>query len=478
MAEEPLPPLSAAELAELDAQYKPFPSFAEWPPKVGREELWNRDREDFRAIAEESEGVDLARAQEVALRTAAFDTGAIEGLYPTDRGLTFTVATQAAAWEQEVVERDADALELFKAQLEAFEMVLDLATSKFPKLTQSWIRQVHEVVTRPQETYTVITPLGLQRQPLPKGEYKSQPNHVRAADGQVHAYAPVNLTQPEMQRLLDEIGSADFQDAHPILQASYVHYALVAVHPFADGNGRLARAVASAYTYRDASVPLLVLAHHRDLYFAALAKADNGDRAPFVDFISRVSRDALQMVTEQLKTAKAPHPGEVLARFRQMYVAQGELSHQQMDALANDLMEDVALMFEEKIVALSLPEGVSIEIMRSSGGIQEPPASFRSVVKPGARDIQFTFRAAPPGTATIEGNLEFFVSTDSDPASSVMLRAVGPKEEITLGQADLLPELSSAARLRLESFIERILGKGLDALLRESQERLSKTGYR
>lgn len=477
MVEEPQPPLSAAELAALDAQYQPFPSFAEWPSEIEREELWNRDHEAFRAVAKDSDEHDLARAQEVALRTAAFDTGAIEGLYPTDRGLTFTVATQAAAWEQEVVEQDANALELFKAQLEAFEMVLDLATNKFPKLTQSWIRQVHEVVTRPQEIYTVVTPVGPQRQPLPKGEYKSQPNHVRTANGEVHAYAPVPLTQSEMQRLLGELESTEFQGAHPILQASYVHYALVAIHPFADGNGRLSRAVASAYTYRAASVPLLVLAHHRDLYFAALAKADAGDRAPFVAFIARVSRDALQMVTEQLKTAKAPQPEDVLSRFRQLYVAQGELSHQQMDALANDLVEDVALIVEEKLESLSLPEGVTIEIMRGSGGTQDPPESFRSVVKPNARYIQLTFLAAPPGTAKVQGSFEFFVSTDSDPASSVMLRAVGPKEEIILGQADLLPELSSAARLRLQSFVERTLGKGLDALLRESQDRLSKTGY-
>lgn len=477
MAVEPLPPLTADELVALDAQYQPFPPFAEWPSVINREELWNRDLEAFRAVAKESDKDDLAKAQEVALRTAAFDTGAIEGLYPTDRGLTFTVATQAAAWEQEVVEQDANALELFKAQLEAFEMVLDLATNKFPKLTQSWIRQVHEVVTRPQETYTVVTPLGLQRQPLPKGKYKSQPNHVRTADGQVHAYAPVDLTQPEMQRLLDELESASFQKAHPVLQASYVHYALVAIHPFADGNGRLSRAVASAYTYRAASVPLLVLAHHRDLYFAALSKADGGDRTPFVEFIARVSRDALQMVTEQLKTAKAPQPEDVLSRFRQLYVAQGELSHQQMDALANDLVEDVALIAEGKIASLTLPEGVSIEVMRAAGAPQDLPEGFRSVVKPGPRSIRFTFEAAPPGRAKVNGSCDFFVSTDSDPACSVLLRALGPKEEITLGQADLLPELSSAARLRLQSYIDRILGKGLDALLRKSQERLSSTGY-
>jgi Fic family protein len=53
-----------------------------------------------------------------------------------------------------------------------------------------------------------------------------------------------------MARLVAELGSERFIKAHPIAQASYTHYCLAAIHPFADGNGRVARAVASTYLYR------------------------------------------------------------------------------------------------------------------------------------------------------------------------------------------------------------------------------------
>ena len=477
MADESPQPLTAVEIADLDAKYKPFPSFLEWPRAVLREDLWAADREKFQEVARQADHKDVAKAQEVALRTAAFDTGAIEGLYPTDRGLTFTVATQAATWEQEVLERHSDALDLFKAQLEAFEMVLDLATNKFPKLTQSWIRQVHEVVTRPQDTYVVITPVGLQRQKLPKGEYKDQPNHVKTANGQVHAYAPVDQTPSEMQRLLDELDNDDFRSAHPITQASYVHYALVAIHPFADGNGRVARAVASAYTYRAASVPLLVLAHHRDLYFTALAKADRGHTSAFVDFISRVGRDALEMVTERLKSAQAPQPEEVLSNFREMYRAQGDLSHHQLDELANELVGEAITLLQGQIAALSLPDGVRINLANGSGRGQQASAGFRSVVTPNSRYIQLNFESASPGQASLSIPIDVFVSTNSDTATSIMMRTDYYSDEILLGLADLSPELSSAARLRLESYLRRILGKGLQTLLTKSRKRLAETGY-
>jgi Fic family protein len=470
-------PLSPQEVADIDAQYLPFPRFESWPQKVPRRDLWDGALEKFKEASGDASSEQLAKAQDVALRTAAFDTGAIEGLYPTDRGLTFTVATQAAAWEQEVVERSANALELFKAQLEAFELVLDLATKQFPVLTQAWIRRIHEVITGPQATYAVVTAVGPQEQALPKGKYKKQPNHVRTADGAIHAYAPVEMTQPELERLVVETESQEFREAHPIPQASYVHYALAAIHPFADGNGRVARAVASAYTYRIASVPLLVLDHHRDLYFASLAEADEGRAGPFVDFIARVSRDAIEMVTEMLKSARAPQPEDVLARFREMYIAQGELSHQQLDALASELAETAGAMLFNQISDLTLPDGVTLQAVNGSGARQHPPSGFRSIVKPAPRYVQLDFTAATPGNASLRIILEFFVSTESDTATSMLIRSDIDGDELVLGLADLSPQLSSAARLRLASYLRRAVGIGLEALLSESRRQMENRGY-
>jgi Fic family protein len=476
--EEAFKPISAAELADIDAQYVPFPSFSEWPTIVPRKELWDRDYERFMKVSAEASGEDLRTAQQIALRTAAFDTGAIEGLYPTDRGLTFTVATQAAAWEQEVEDRDSNALRLFEAQLEAFELVMDLVAEQFPKMTQSWVRRLHEVVTAEQETFVVHTPVGPQEQPLPRGSYKEHPNHVRTIDGAIHAYAPVGETQSEMQRLIDELEAEDFKRAHSILQSSYVHYALVAIHPFADGNGRVARAMASAYTYRSASVPLLVLAHHRDQYFAALSEADEGRPDPFVDFIARVSRDGLEMVTERLRAAQAAQPEEVLDAFREMYIAQGDLSHRQLDELANGFVDDLLGVIASQGESLDLPDGVKVEWMGGAGGDQgEVPDGFRSLVTPGPRYVQLDFEASAPGDAEIRDTIDVFVSTASDTATSVMVRARRTGDQLTFGQFDLSPHLSSAARLRMESFVRRIIGNILKELLEASKARLQQKGY-
>jgi Fic family protein len=132
-------PLTSEELEAIDAIYRPIPPFMAWPQQAPRAKLFDRYRAELTALRSQAGATDaFSMAVTTVLRAAAFDTDAIEGLYTTDRGLTFTVATQAAEWEHEVGERGSDALELFAAQLEAYELVMDVATHHRP-ITEVWI---------------------------------------------------------------------------------------------------------------------------------------------------------------------------------------------------------------------------------------------------------------------------------------------------------------------------------------------------
>lgn len=470
MPEETVQPLDPAELAEIDAQYKPFPSFENWPKELSSADAWEHSRGEFEEISKGAADTDLREAQAVAMRAAAFDTGAIEGLYSTDRGLTLTVATQAAAWEQEVAKRGPDARAFFEAQLSAFELVLDQATGRFPKVTQAWIRRLHEETTTPQDTYKVHTPLGVQEQPLPKGEYKSYPNHVRTQDGQVHAYAPIDRTQSEMQRLVDEVDTTAFREAHPVVQASYMHYALAAIHPFADGNGRVARAVCSAYTYRSASVPLLVVVDRRNAYLEALAAADSGAPKDFVDFIGSATQEAMELVMDSLLTARTPQPEEQLKRISELY--QGDSDYRTLDSAAVALAEWTTQAAEAQIDRLGAPETVRLEVNEMSGvQFGEPPTGFRPINEPGPRSMRITFKSAPPTMAEVARTVNIFPTRAGASAGSVRLQVIQtPAEHLTLAFPDVHPQLSTVAKQRVQNFLRRVYGEGLDALYEEIQE--------
>jgi Fic family protein len=311
MTEQPSAPRQRDDVAAVDALYRPFPDFSSWP-RLGlvQHDLWARFSAELNDQKGRATADQLARAVTVAMRAAAIDTEAIEGLYQVDRGFTMSVALQTLAWEHALGERGEGVRELFEAQLAGYELALDAVTGKAP-LSEAWLRSLHEQICAPQETYRVLTEMGWQEQTLQKGRYKESSNHVRLADGSYHVYAPVADVAPEMRRLFEQLRMSAFEGAHPVEQAAYAHYALTAVHPFADGNGRVARALGSVCLYRNLSIPLLIYANQRAAYFDAIARADEGQAGPFLAFVADCGIDSMQLVEEILRPTAGPQPDEV-----------------------------------------------------------------------------------------------------------------------------------------------------------------------
>lgn len=470
-------PLSAEEVAAIDAEYLPFPDFGEWASTFPRVQVWERRLQQFEELANQAnEGV-LAAALEVAVRAAAFDTGAIEGLYPTDRGLTMTVAQQAGAWEQQVAAHGTDALALFKAQLATYELVLDVATRRL-EVNEAWIRRLHEDLTAPQGTYTVHTPVGVQQHPLPRGEYKKHPNHVRLQDGSPHAYAPVDRTRDEMRRLVEQLQTERFEKAHPIIQAAYAHYGLVCVHPFADGNGRVARALGSAFLFRAARVPLLVFADQRDPYLDALATADAGTRDEFNKFVGNAAIAALELVSESIRTALAPSADAASQALRELVMAQGGLGHLEIDQLGFSLLSEFAKVLQDEVAQLQLPPEVTVQVRSEQNRQVAAPDGYRLLGTHPLLHAALHLYATAPSEARRYTFIRPFVAMDLDEESDLYFMAQeGTDTGSTFSLTDIRPVLSAAAEQRMRMLARRVLGIELTELLVEAGLSLQNARY-
>ncbi len=193
-------------------------------------------------------------------------------------------------------EKGAHARSAFDAAMEGYNMVLDIATATVP-LTEFFIRTLHGVMLSSQNEFTVKTAAGFQKHRLVKGVYKTQPNFPLKPDGEIHFYASPEETPVEMHRLVTECSCEQFYTAHPVVQASYIHYGFVCVHPFSDGNGRVARALASAFLYRQPGSPLVIFDDQKLNYYDALESAGHGNFRPFIEFVENCAvetmRDAL-----------------------------------------------------------------------------------------------------------------------------------------------------------------------------------------
>jgi Fic family protein len=459
----------------LDAAYTPFPSFKEWTARTSIDTVrWDRYNSSLKSRSTGLSSEILERARNVAKRAAALDTGAIEGLYEVDRGFTFTIAFETAAWEAALALKGPNVRPLFEAQLHAYDYVLDLATKAEP-ISEAAIRALHEEVCRAQLTYRVMTAVGPQEQALPKGQYKTLPNHVRTRKGTDHSYAPVDVTPAEMARLTTELRSDAFLAAHPVIQAAYAHYGFVVIHPFADGNGRVARALAAAFTYRAISMPIVILSEQKNIYLDALESADAGEDQAFVDFMLARSLDTIGLVAESLRSARTNSAEASVAAIESLYVTRGGYTYEQVDELGVALAQAAHSAVNQALSKIRTSR-IKFGAQLAAAGQYQMPPGYRTPLT-GGRIASFTLTSAPPARGQVVRVYALILPKDAAGEDDVQLMEIGRPNsgDAFVARVDeLTPTMSGILQIRLNMFAERVANEMFAELKTEAEEIMRK----
>ena len=273
-------------------------------PALGNGTLASVDslREEWHRRLSEFSEEDRARIRQRSLRRLSVETGIIERLYDVDWGLTLTLI--AEGFTRDVVERadgrvDEHTLATLRAQLDSLSMVMDFVHQN-RDLSAGFIKELHAAITRTQDTYEATDALGrVVQSPLPKGTWKSQPNHVLRQDNTLLEYAPPEHVASEIDGLITYWKALSSSDVHPIVKAAWLHHRFVQIHPFADGNGRVGRALILLVLEKNQYAPLVVDRWHRDKYLNALDRANDGDLLELVQLFARLESSALTSELER-----------------------------------------------------------------------------------------------------------------------------------------------------------------------------------
>jgi hypothetical protein len=142
------------------------------------------------------------------------------------------------------------------------------------------------------------------------------------------------------------------------MEAAWLHHRFTQIHPFQDGNGRVARALASLIFIRQGWFPLVV---HRDLfdeYIDALEQADADDLSALISLFSNVQKkaftgalslsdnlllesDALQQVLEsagdRLKERKIKATTQARAQAVRLSELLEDISYSRFRVIAHDI---------------------------------------------------------------------------------------------------------------------------------------------
>lgn len=234
----------------------------------------------------------LAEFETRLRREVAIETGLIERLYRWEQDTTVTLVEQGI--RAALIPHDAgESPELVVAMIQdaenALESLFTLVAGKRP-LSTSTIHELHQAVTRSQPSTKKLIQLGdrqwFEDRPFAKGKFKEHPNSVRLADDRMHEYCPVVHVAAEMDNLIRWHAAHDAQDFAPEVSAAWLHHRFTQIHPYEDGNGRVARLLASIVLIKAGWFPLVMTNDRNDEYRAALLAADRGDLRPLVRVFS------------------------------------------------------------------------------------------------------------------------------------------------------------------------------------------------
>lgn len=260
----------------------------------------------------------LRQFREQLNREWAIETGRIENLYDIEQGVTVSLIEhgfEAALMPPGSVNRDPDYIvRLLNDQAEALEGLFAFVKQDRP-LSVSYILELHQVMTASQASLTVTDPEGKRFETeLLKGQWKKQPNYPQR-DGREFRYCPPDHVGSEMDRLIEM--HLSHVGVPPEVEAAWLHHRFTQIHPFQDGNGRIARALATLVLIRGGLFPMVVSMDDKSSYIEALERADNGDIRPFVLVIARGQQNRARTAM-RVAMKSAPDSGslrEAIARY-------------------------------------------------------------------------------------------------------------------------------------------------------------------
>jgi Fic family protein len=244
---------------------------------------------------------------------------------------------------KEVFARDRDIQEVmnYRNVLKFVDQIQEqIGASRAYLLTLETILEMHRIVTD-----RIVDPDY-------NGKFRQRQVVIRNSQTGAISYTPPPAA--EVPYLIDDlinwINSDETRELHPVLKAGIIHYELSRIHPFVDGNGRTARAVATLIMFLDGYDirKFFSLEEHFDQdpfeYYQVLQAVSNQlvmdtherDLSPWLEYFTKIVAVELHRVKERVQRISADARvkdklGEqVTLNERQMLIMEYLHRHKQM----------------------------------------------------------------------------------------------------------------------------------------------------
>lgn len=170
-------------------------------------------------------------------------------------------------------------------------------------ITENFIRELHKLILKENFLKPAITPTGEKTtKEIKVGEYKTQSNHVETITGEIFYFAEPHEVKAKMTDLIDWYNEKEKEGTNnPIVFAAEFHYKFIRIHPFGDGNGRIARILMNFILMKYGYHPAIIKKETKEEYYKVLRLADANNIEPFIEFIAESVNESLTLMLNGIK---------------------------------------------------------------------------------------------------------------------------------------------------------------------------------
>ena len=204
--------------------------------------------------------------------------------------------------------------EEMKAHNVGLEWMKSMAKDKDRMLSEVFIRELNRIIL--VRDFYKTSRDGDYRYEIKVGTYKTRPNSVITASGELFNYASPEETPSLMNDLVKWYCKEEKRGKLKIEELTALfHYRYIRIHPFEDGNGRIARLIVNYILLRHNYPMIVVRTDDRDNYLDTLNKCDlltgkipfDGANAtleqvkPLTEYIAAILEKKLEMLIKFAK---------------------------------------------------------------------------------------------------------------------------------------------------------------------------------
>jgi len=250
---------------------------------------------------------------------------------------------------RDVIGRPRDIQEIINYR-KVIEYIDEEAKKKIDKVSEVIIKKLHKIITEKILALEIL------------GEYRVKQVIIRnSSNGEVTFRPPPPIEVPFLMREFIYWINRNDDDFHPVLKAGIAHHELVRIHPFIDGNGRVARVLATLILllggYDIRRFFSLEEFYDKDAvsYYQHLQKASAGDLTSWLEYFTlgasiefNKTKEKILKLSKDVKLKERFGGQQIYLTERQMklieYIQEvGYIQNQMFSSVFPDVSEDTVL---------------------------------------------------------------------------------------------------------------------------------------